>query len=128
MADEKTTENIPPAPEGDNPSWSRVQVARHPKRPHSLDYMNLLLTGFEELHGDRFFAVSPVKCRVAVLQGVFCTFSVVWIRCRSRIRPAVLISTSIVECDDDKQKNKSDRPDEKCDVFDTGRRHILDEL
>src|SRR5947209_1429200 len=55
MADEKTTENIPPAPEGDNPSWSRVQVARHPKRPHSLDYMNLLLTGFEELHGDRFF-------------------------------------------------------------------------
>jgi acetyl-CoA carboxylase carboxyl transferase subunit alpha len=42
------------APE-DNPSWQRVQIARHPKRPHSRDYINGLITGFEELHGDRFF-------------------------------------------------------------------------
>ncbi len=39
----------------DNPSWHRVQLARHPKRPHSLDYIHGLITGFEELHGDRFF-------------------------------------------------------------------------
>src|SRR5579863_3365414 len=39
----------------DNPSWQRVQIARHPKRPHSRDYINGLFTGFEELHGDRFF-------------------------------------------------------------------------
>lgn len=41
--------------ERDNPSWQRVQIARHPKRPHSLDYIQSLTTGFEELHGDRFF-------------------------------------------------------------------------
>lgn len=46
-----------PAPDASamNPSWQRVQLARHPKRPHSLDYINGMITGFEELHGDRFF-------------------------------------------------------------------------
>jgi acetyl-CoA carboxylase carboxyl transferase subunit alpha len=39
----------------ENPSWSRVQLARHPKRPHSRDYIDAIFTGFEELHGDRFF-------------------------------------------------------------------------
>ena len=39
----------------DNPSWHRVQLARHPKRPHSRDYIQSLITGFEELHGDRFY-------------------------------------------------------------------------
>ena len=38
-----------------NPSWERVQIARHPKRPHSRDYIQGLITGFEELHGDRLF-------------------------------------------------------------------------
>jgi acetyl-CoA carboxylase carboxyl transferase subunit alpha len=39
-----------------NASWDRVQIARHPKRPHTLDYVHRLLTDFEELHGDRAFA------------------------------------------------------------------------
>ncbi len=39
-----------------NPSWERVQLARHPKRPHSLDYIQRLFTDFREIHGDRFFA------------------------------------------------------------------------
>jgi len=39
-----------------NPSWERVQLARHPKRPHTLDYVQRLLANFEELHGDRAFA------------------------------------------------------------------------
>jgi acetyl-CoA carboxylase carboxyl transferase subunit alpha len=39
-----------------NPSWERVQLARHPKRPHTLDYMQRLLVNFEELHGDRTFS------------------------------------------------------------------------
>jgi acetyl-CoA carboxylase carboxyl transferase subunit alpha len=39
-----------------NPSWARVQLARHPKRPHSLDYIHRLFTNFRELHGDRTFA------------------------------------------------------------------------
>jgi acetyl-CoA carboxylase carboxyl transferase subunit alpha len=47
------TEPIEQAPP--NPSWDRVQLARHPKRPHSRDYIERLITGFEELHGDRFF-------------------------------------------------------------------------
>ncbi|MBV9301432.1 MAG: acetyl-CoA carboxylase carboxyltransferase subunit alpha [Acidobacteriaceae bacterium] len=38
-----------------NPSWERVQLARHPKRPHSRDYIQRLFTNFEELHGDRLF-------------------------------------------------------------------------
>jgi acetyl-CoA carboxylase carboxyl transferase subunit alpha len=33
--------------------WQRVQIARHPKRPYALDYVEQLCTGFQELHGDR---------------------------------------------------------------------------
>lgn len=36
--------------------WQRVQLARHPKRPYTLDYIKLAFTGFQELHGDRLFA------------------------------------------------------------------------
>ena len=36
--------------------WQRVQLARHPKRPYTLDYIQKAFTGFEELHGDRLFA------------------------------------------------------------------------
>jgi acetyl-CoA carboxylase carboxyl transferase subunit alpha len=38
-----------------NPAWERVQLARHPKRPHALDYIQRLITDFEELHGDRAY-------------------------------------------------------------------------
>jgi len=38
-----------------NASWHHVQIARHPKRPHSRDYIQGLITQFSELHGDRFF-------------------------------------------------------------------------
>lgn len=36
-------------------AWQISQVARHPQRPYTLDYVNGLFTGFEELHGDRTF-------------------------------------------------------------------------
>jgi len=36
--------------------WQRVQLARHPKRPYTLDYIKTAFTEFEELHGDRLFA------------------------------------------------------------------------
>ncbi len=36
-------------------TWQRVQLARHPRRPHSLDYIERLFSNFEELHGDRAF-------------------------------------------------------------------------
>ena len=38
-----------------HPAWLRVQLARHPKRPHSLDYIERLFTDFQEIHGDRLF-------------------------------------------------------------------------
>jgi acetyl-CoA carboxylase carboxyl transferase subunit alpha len=44
------------APIETNPSWERVQLARHPKRPHALDYIQRIFTNFEELHGDRAYA------------------------------------------------------------------------
>ena len=35
--------------------WQRAQIARHPQRPYTLDWINLMLTDFIELHGDRGF-------------------------------------------------------------------------
>jgi acetyl-CoA carboxylase carboxyl transferase subunit alpha len=35
--------------------WQKVQLARHPNRPYTLDYINLMTTDFVELHGDRVF-------------------------------------------------------------------------
>ena len=37
-------------------AWQRVQIARHPQRPYTLDYINLVLSDFLQLHGDRSFA------------------------------------------------------------------------
>jgi acetyl-CoA carboxylase carboxyl transferase subunit alpha len=37
-------------------AWQVSQVARHPQRPYTLDYIERLFTDFEELHGDRTFA------------------------------------------------------------------------
>jgi len=51
MADSSTT-----TPPSTNPSWERVLLARHPKRPHALDYIQRLFTDFQELHGDRRYA------------------------------------------------------------------------
>lgn len=36
--------------------WQRVQLARHPQRPYTLDYISLLFTDFVQLHGDRLFS------------------------------------------------------------------------
>ena len=45
--------------------WMRTQVARHPQRPHFIDYIDGLFTDFEELHGDRQFGDDQ-----AILGGV----------------------------------------------------------
>ncbi|GIV92790.1 MAG: hypothetical protein KatS3mg056_1499 [Chloroflexus sp.] len=39
--------------------WDRVQLARHPQRPHTLDYIAALCEDFVELHGDRRFGDDP---------------------------------------------------------------------
>ncbi|GAB6040566.1 acetyl-CoA carboxylase carboxyl transferase subunit alpha [Endothiovibrio diazotrophicus] len=46
-------------------SWQISQLARHPQRPYTLDYVERIFTGFEELHGDRAFADDP-----AIVGGV----------------------------------------------------------
>ena len=40
-------------------AWQISQVARHPQRPYTLDYIQSIFTEFEELHGDRSFADDP---------------------------------------------------------------------
>jgi acetyl-CoA carboxylase carboxyl transferase subunit alpha len=44
---------------GNLSSWERVQLSRHPKRPHSIDYIETLIEDFHELHGDRRFSDDP---------------------------------------------------------------------
>jgi acetyl-CoA carboxylase carboxyl transferase subunit alpha len=40
-------------------AWQRTQLARHPQRPYTLDFIKLLFTDFSELHGDRAFGDDP---------------------------------------------------------------------
>ena len=40
-------------------AWQISQVARHPQRPYTLDYIGMMMTDFEELHGDRSFGEDP---------------------------------------------------------------------
>ena len=40
-------------------AWQVSQLARHPQRPYTMDYIERILTDFEELHGDRHFADDP---------------------------------------------------------------------
>ncbi|MDT3739046.1 MAG: acetyl-CoA carboxylase carboxyltransferase subunit alpha [Candidatus Kapabacteria bacterium] len=49
--------------------WQRVQIARHPDRPSSLDYINACFENFTELHGDRKFRDDPA------IVGGFATFN-----------------------------------------------------
>ena len=39
--------------------WQKVQVARHPQRPYTMDYIDTMLTDFVELHGDRQYRDDP---------------------------------------------------------------------
>jgi len=41
---------------GNLTAWQRVQIARHPQRSYTLDYINMLMSYFVEIHGDRSFA------------------------------------------------------------------------
>jgi len=51
-------------------AWQVSQVARHPQRPYTLDYIRALFTDFEELHGDRAFADDAAMiCGLARFHG-----------------------------------------------------------
>ncbi|HOK79232.1 MAG TPA: acetyl-CoA carboxylase carboxyltransferase subunit alpha [bacterium] len=45
--------------------WQKVQIARHPQRPHTLDYISGLIENFYELHGDRICGDDP-----AIIAGI----------------------------------------------------------
>jgi acetyl-CoA carboxylase carboxyl transferase subunit alpha len=65
---ESEVETGGPAPE--KTPWQRVQNARHPKRPHTLDYVQRILTDFQEIHGDRLFGDDPaIVCGMGRLDG-----------------------------------------------------------
>ena len=48
-------------------AWQRVLIARHPDRPHTLDYIQRLCTDFVEMHGDRLFGGDA-----AIIGGLAC--------------------------------------------------------
>ena len=50
--------------------WQVVQLARHPKRPHSSDYINMITEYWFELHGDRLFFDDPsIICGIGIIEG-----------------------------------------------------------
>jgi acetyl-CoA carboxylase carboxyl transferase subunit alpha len=50
--------------------WQISQLSRHPGRPYTLDYIDLIFTDFHELHGDRAYADDPaIICGLAKLDG-----------------------------------------------------------
>ncbi len=50
--------------------WARVLLARHPQRPYTLDFIQMLFTEFTELHGDRCFGDDPaIVCGFARFEG-----------------------------------------------------------
>ncbi len=51
-------------------AWSRIQLARHEKRPYTLDYIHRIFQDFQEIHGDRRYADDPsMICGLAALDG-----------------------------------------------------------
>jgi len=51
--------------------WQRVQIARHPERPYTLDYLNFTFSDFVELHGDRGYRDDPaIVGGLARLDGI----------------------------------------------------------
>ena len=61
---------MPGEPGEEKTPWQRVQNARHPKRPHTLDYVQRILTDFQEIHGDRLFGDDPaIVCGMGRLDG-----------------------------------------------------------
>ena len=51
--------------------WERVQLARHPKRPYSSDYISRITNYWFELHGDRYFSDDPAMlCGIAIIDDL----------------------------------------------------------
>lgn len=72
---EKKLEELKKKVYSDLSPWERVQISRHPSRPHSIDYIENICQDFVELHGDRLYAddraiiggfatIASIKCMV----------------------------------------------------------------
>lgn len=69
--------NLPPENEieqsavsGQRSAWDHVQLARHPQRPHTTDYIKRVFEDFQEIHGDRLFGDDPaIVCGYATFRG-----------------------------------------------------------
>jgi acetyl-CoA carboxylase carboxyl transferase subunit alpha len=70
-ADETQKIGAPPAfAPGLRTPWEHVQLARHAQRPHSIDYIERLFDGFQEIHGDRNFGDDPaIICGYGLFRG-----------------------------------------------------------
>ena len=67
LSTEKVTETVP----DEKSAFERVQLARHPDRPHTMDFIERLFEEFVELHGDRRFADDPaIICGLARFHGL----------------------------------------------------------
>src|ERR1700692_1546589 len=55
---------------GPQTAWQKTELARHPQRPQSLDYIDRLFTDFSEIHGDRSFGDdAAIICGMARFHG-----------------------------------------------------------
>ncbi len=55
---------------GPRGAWEKVELARHPQRPYTLDYIERLFTDWSEIHGDRGFGDDPaIVCGMARFHG-----------------------------------------------------------
>ncbi len=53
-----------------SPAWVKTELARHPQRPHPMDFIERLFTDFSEIHGDRAFGDDPAMiCGMARFDG-----------------------------------------------------------
>ncbi len=51
-------------------AWHKTELARHPQRPHTLDYIERMFTDWSEIHGDRGFGDDPaILCGMAKFRG-----------------------------------------------------------
>jgi acetyl-CoA carboxylase carboxyl transferase subunit alpha len=65
MTDQPET-NSPPV----SPEWAKTELARHPQRPHPMDFIERICTDFSEIHGDRSFGDDPaMACGMARFDG-----------------------------------------------------------
>jgi acetyl-CoA carboxylase carboxyl transferase subunit alpha len=56
--------------QGQQTAWQKTELARHPQRPQTLDYIERLFTDFNELHGDRTYGDDPaIVCGMARFHG-----------------------------------------------------------